>query len=70
MSVHSSPTRIILIRVRGRHQNGRKKQTVELLWKIPMNKVDLEKLTPFLDQVYLGCTQRECKPDQHLVEGH
>ena len=40
---------------------GGKKQQVELMWKMVMHRVDLERPTTFLDQVYLGCTQRECK---------
>ena len=45
-----------------------KKYNLESMWKKLMNKVDLETPTPFLDQVYLGCTQRECKPNQNLVD--
>ena len=66
MSVRPSPTRIILIRKRGRLQNGREKQNLELVWTILMNKLDLEKPTPFLDQISLGCTQREYKANQNL----
>ena len=32
-----------------------------------MKHVDLEKPTTILDQVYLRCTQRECKPNKNLV---
>ena len=32
-----------------------------------MKHVDLETPTPLLDQVYLGCAPRECKPTQSLV---
>ena len=28
----------------------------------PMNNVDMDEPTSFLHHVYLGCTQRECKP--------
>ena len=35
-----------------------KKQNLEPMWKMLMNKVPLEKPKTFLDQVYLGCTQR------------
>ena len=35
-----------------------------------MKHVDLEKPTTFLDQVYLGFTQRECGPDSSLVDGY
>ena len=33
-----------------------------------MKHVDLEKPTTILDQVYLRCTQRECKPNKNLVD--
>ena len=33
-----------------------------------MKNVDLEKPTTILDQVYLGCTQRGCKPNKNLVD--
>ena len=33
-----------------------------------MKHIDLEKPTTFLDQVYLGFTQRECKPNKSLVD--
>ena len=33
-----------------------------------MKEVDLEKPTQFLDQVNLGCPQRECKPNNDLIE--
>ena len=33
-----------------------------------MKNVDLEKPSPFLDQVYLGCTQRECQPNNILFD--
>ena len=33
-----------------------------------MKEVDLEKPTQFLDQVNLGCTQREWKPNNDLID--
>ena len=33
-----------------------------------MKHVDLEKPATFLGEVYLGCTQRECKPNTSLVD--
>ena len=44
-----------------------KKQNLEPMRRI-LNKVDLQKPTTFLDQVYLGCTQRECSPNKNLVD--
>ena len=35
-----------------------------------MEHVDLEKPTTFLDRVYLGFTQRECKPNSSVVDGY
>ena len=33
-----------------------------------MKNVVLDEPTSFLDQVYLGCTQRECKPNEIIIE--
>ena len=33
-----------------------------------MKNVDLDEPTSFLDHVYLGCTQRECKPNEIIIE--
>ena len=35
-----------------------------------MKHVDLEKPGTFLGEVYLGCTQRECKPNTSLVDDY
>ena len=35
-----------------------------------MKHVDIDEPTSFLDHVYLGCTQRECKPNENIVEEH
>ena len=32
-----------------------------------MKNVDTEEPTSFLDHVYLGCTQRECKPNEKII---
>ena len=44
-----------------------KKQNVASMWKM-MKNVDINKPTSFLDHVYLGCTQRECKPNETNIE--
>ena len=31
---------------------------------------DVEEPTSFLDHVYLGCTQRESKPNEKIIEQH
>ena len=33
-----------------------------------MKNVDIDEPTSFLDHVYLGCTQRECKPNETIIE--
>ena len=45
-----------------------KKQNVAPMWKKLMKNVDLDEPTSFLDHVYLGCTQRECKPNETIIE--
>ena len=40
-----------------------KKQNLAHMWKKLMKDVDIEEPTSFLDRVYLGCTQRESKPN-------
>ena len=32
-----------------------------------MNNVDIHEPTSFLDHVHLGCTQRECKPNEIII---
>ena len=40
------------------------KHNMAPMWKKLMKNVDLDEHTSFLDHVYLGCTQRECKPNE------
>ena len=42
-------------------------RTLIPMWKNWMKHVDLGEPTSFLDHVYLGCTQCECKPDESRV---
>ena len=44
-----------------------KKQNLALMWKKLMKDVGIEEPTSFLDHVYLGCTQRECKPNEKII---
>ena len=44
-----------------------KKQNINPTWKILMKDVDLGEPTSFLEQVYLGCTQRECQISKDFV---
>ena len=45
-----------------------KKQNLALMCKKLMKNVDIEDPTSYLDHVYLGCTQRQCKPDDTIIE--
>ena len=44
-----------------------KTENKEPTWKILMEDVDLGEPTSFLDQVYLGCTQRQCQISKDIV---
>ena len=37
-------------------------------WKKLMKNVDIEEPTSFLDHVHSGCTQRECQPNDTIIE--
>ena len=43
-----------------------KKQNMAPMWKKMMKHVDIDEPTTFLDHLYLGCTQRECKPSESI----
>ena len=47
-----------------------RKQNMAPMWKKLMKNVDLDELTSFLEHEYLGCTQRECKPNEIVIEEH
>ena len=68
MCVRSSETRVIFVRKRGRQKMAGKKQNVAPKWKKLMTLLDIDEPTSFLDHVYLGCTQRECKPNETSIE--
>ena len=38
------------------------------MWKKLMKNVYTGEPTSLLDHVYMGCTQRECKPNETIVE--
>ena len=65
MPICSQKTKFIPVNERGRHQMAGKKAP---MWKKVMNDVDLDEPTSFLDQEYLGCAQRECVPNEDIVE--
>ena len=45
-----------------------KKQNMAPTWKKLMKNVGIYEPTSFLDHVYLGCTQRACKPNENIIE--
>ena len=45
-----------------------KKQNMAPTWQKLMKNVDIDEPTSFLDHVYLGCTPRECKPNETIIE--
>ena len=45
-----------------------KKWTMAPMWKTLMKNVDLDGPTSFLDHKNLGCTERECKPNEIIEE--
>ena len=47
-----------------------KTENIKSTWKIFMKDVDLGEPTSFLDHVYLGCTQRECKISNEIVANY
>ena len=67
MLIRAQKTKVILIGLCGWHQNCRKKQNLGPMWKKLMKNIDIEEPTTFLDHVYLGCTQRECKPNEKII---
>ena len=46
----------------------RKNENLAPMWKKLMKNVDIDEPTSFLDHVYLGCTQRKCKPNEAIIE--
>ena len=45
-----------------------KKQNLAPICKKLMKDVDIEEPTSFLDHVHSGCTQRESKPNEKIIE--
>ena len=44
------------------------KHNMAPIQKKPMKDVDLDEPTSFVDHVYLGCTQRECEPNEGILQ--
>ena len=66
VSFCSPKTRIVLIGVDDINMAGGK-LNVTPMWKKLMKLVDLGQPTSFLGHMYLGCTQRECKPNATII---
>ena len=47
---------------------GKKAEYGSHVEEIDEKNVDLDEPTSFLDHVYWGCTQRECKPNETVIE--
>ena len=62
--------RIVLICVRGWYKIGWKETKLDPMWKLFDKEVDLGEPTSFLDHVYLGCTQRQCKISKDIVDNY
>ena len=45
-----------------------KKQNIDPMWNVLNKEVDLGDPTPFLDHVFLGCTQRQCEISKDIVD--
>ena len=67
--VCSSKSRIILIGIWWMisKKAGRKQNTAPM-WKKLMKLLDLRELTSFLDHMHFGYTQRECKPNESIID--
>ena len=65
--VHRKPKLLLSVHVDDIRMGG-KNQKMAPMWKKWMTHVDNQEPTSFLDHVYLGCTQRECKPNETIVE--
>ena len=40
------------------------------MWEVLNKEVDLGEPTSFLEQVYLGCTHRQCEISKDIVDNH
>ena len=47
-----------------------KKHNIDPMWKVLNKEVDLGEPTSFLDNVYLGCTQRKCEISKDIVDNY
>ena len=68
MYVRSSKTRVLSVSICGWHQNGRKEAEYGTHVEEMDEKRFFDEPSSFLDHVKLGCTQRECKPNETIIE--
>ena len=47
-----------------------KKQNIDPMWKVLNEEVDFGEPTTFLDNEYLGCTQRQCERSKDAVDNY
>ena len=47
-----------------------REENINPMWKVLNKEVDLGEPTSFLDQVYLGCTQRHRETCKHIVDNY
>ena len=66
MSVHRKQGLSLAVCVDDIKMGGRK-QNVAPMWKTLMELVHLDERTSFLDHENVGCTQRECKPNEDII---
>ena len=65
--VHRKQRFFLLVHVDDMKMAG-KKQHITPMRKKLMIYVDLDERTSFLDHMYLGCTQRECTPNESIID--
>ena len=68
MFVHRKQGLFLSVTVDDFKMAGNKQETAPTWKKFLKKNVDFDELTSFLDLVYFGCTQRECKPNETIIE--
>ena len=67
MFAHAPRKGLVFLYLCWRHNNEREEEQSETHAGQIDKQVDLEELTTMLHQEYMGCTQRECKPNLKIV---
>ena len=67
MFVHRNEEKFLSVSVDDIKMGG-KIQNMTPMWKKVMKNMDIDESTSFLDHVYLGCSQCECKPNETIIE--